>query len=321
MAAPQCTERSRARARLVAGNLDGDALVALAARVDCIINSANNHLLTPGCTGIAGALLAAGGPKLQAASDEAKALAGGTVAVGNAVWTPGGRLNCAIVHAVGLAYRPKVLATPESVQRSFTSALRVAASHGCQTAAAKLMCARPGYSTVRPEDAPATMLASMLEAVEDVNKSLSCESAALEVLIFVPNVLIPSMPVNSEIGVHRVLLSDENISAKQPLFDRLHARGIKVAWLENTANSVVVEEAMQNRMGALVANRSRDPDGDDAGLLLCRALVGAGFPGHIILYTGRLDANVLADAWVCGACFVTHDVGELETFLDHLYIH
>ena len=38
----------------------------IAETVDCFINSANNHLLTPGVSGIAGALLAVGGEALLA---------------------------------------------------------------------------------------------------------------------------------------------------------------------------------------------------------------------------------------------------------------
>jgi len=162
-----------------------DIIPSIARRVDCIVNSANSRLLTSGCTGIAGALLKAGGAAIQKESDAAKAAAGGAVPIGRCVITGGGTLPCKVVHAVALAYEggSMVPATPEAVRHSSAAALRLAIEHGARTVATKLMCARPGYSTVDPpSDAPKVMLRAMLAAIEDVAPAPS----DIHVFIFLP---------------------------------------------------------------------------------------------------------------------------------------
>lgn len=184
---------------LVAADLTAESLPALALWVDCVVNSANNHLLTPGVTGIAGAILKAGGAQIQQASDMAKAnYEGGTVPIGDAVWTEiafddePGSSGCGVVHAVAMAYDSngrRVKATPVSVRQAFHAALLLAHARGCRTIAAKLMCARPGYSDLSAAKAdvgaPLTMLESMLAAVEDFVGS--CDADGLRIIIFIPD--------------------------------------------------------------------------------------------------------------------------------------
>ena len=182
------TTRMPAECVLVQGPLEPEDVPRVAAIVDCIVNSANNHLLTPGVSGIAGALLAVGGPELQAASDAAKQAAGGEVAIGSAVATPGGQLPCGVVHAVGMGYEPsaggqyrRVLATADSVEQSLRTALLVAAERGWRSAACKIMCCRPGYS-IYDEDAPRTMLAAMRRAVS----SLPPDCIFEQLVVYIP---------------------------------------------------------------------------------------------------------------------------------------
>ena len=190
---------------LIQAPLEPEDVARVAGSVDCIINSANNHLLTPGVSGIAGALLAAGGDELLAASDAAKRAAGGEIAVGSAVATAGGRLPCGVVHAVGMAYRPRgtaererfgrrVLATADAVEQALRSALLVAGERGWRSAATKIMCARPGYS-VYDDDAPRIMLAAMRRAVAELP---DCGFEQLQIYI----------PLESECGNGRLGLCD-----------------------------------------------------------------------------------------------------------------
>ena len=178
---------------LIQAPLDPQDVVRVATTVDCIINSANNNLLTPGVSGIAGALLAAGGPELLEASDSAKQAAGGEVPIGSAIATHGGRLPCGVVHAVGMGYRSRgtkeraqfgrrVLATADSVERALHSALLVAAEIGWRSAATKIMCARPGYSIYNETDAPLIMLAAMRRAVS----KLPFDCAFEQLQIYIP---------------------------------------------------------------------------------------------------------------------------------------
>ena len=178
---------------LVQAPLEPVDVPRVAETVDCFINSANNHLLTPGVSGIAGALLAVGGDSLLAASDEAKAAAGGEVPVGSAVATGGGALPCGIVHAVAMAYRARddpqretqgrrVLATADSVSVALTAAILAASAQGWRTAATKIMCCRPGYNVYIDEDAPLIMLEAMRAAVAALPEDCPFE----RLLIFVP---------------------------------------------------------------------------------------------------------------------------------------
>ena len=177
---------------LVQGDLAPSEIVGLASRVDVIINSANNHLLSRGCTGISGALLAAGGPELQRLSDAAKRNAGGEVAIGEAVLTAGGMLPCSVVHAVGMGYRHgnRVKATPDSVKRALVSALQVAGAAGLRTAATKLMCSRRGYSSCPDDEAPAMMLAAMRSAVEEAASTPGGCGALESIVVYVPAKLL-----------------------------------------------------------------------------------------------------------------------------------
>ena len=169
---------------LIQDNLSQDNLDEVAEEYDCIINSANNLLLTKGSTGIAGALVAKGGGAIMRASNKKKAEYGGRVPIGHAVAHSGGDLNCGIVHAVGMGYgkdSKRILATPDKVLESFSNALTVATDEGHTTAAIKLMCSRAGYSTVEPEKAPKVMLQAMLSAaVKAANCGLD------KVAIFIP---------------------------------------------------------------------------------------------------------------------------------------
>ena len=65
--------KTAATVSLVAGKIDEfQTLLLLATRLDCVINSANNHLLTLGVTGIAGAIREVGGPSVQHECDAEK---------------------------------------------------------------------------------------------------------------------------------------------------------------------------------------------------------------------------------------------------------
>ena len=178
---------------LVQAPLEPHDVPRIAETVDCFINSANNHLLTPGVSGIAGALLAVGGEALLAASDAAKAAAGGEVAVGSAVATAGGALPCGVVHAVAMAYRShddpqreaqgrRVLATADTVSAALTAAILAACEQGWRTAATKIMCARAGYSIYGTEEAPLIMLEAMRAAVAALPDDCPFE----RLLVFVP---------------------------------------------------------------------------------------------------------------------------------------
>ena len=141
------------RVMLIAGKLDDSAtLPLLAPYCDCIVNSANNNLLTPGVTGIAKAIRDLGGAAVQSECDAAKAEHGGDVPVGTAVWTTAGSLGCrkGIAHAITLRYNRGVRepTTPDLVGAAFEAALALADAHDARTLACYVMCAREGYSTV-----------------------------------------------------------------------------------------------------------------------------------------------------------------------------
>lgn len=186
----------RVAVQLVAGRLDDeDCLPLLARAIDCIVNSANAQLLTPGVTGIAGAVRRLGGQQLVAECDATKAASGGELPVGSAVWTGAGSLRClGIAHAVTLRYGPqgrRELATPSGVASAFGQALQLAEEAGCESLACYVMCARAGYSTVEPSsDAPAVMLSVMLSALEAIH-----ERQLRRVLLFVPDprLLLPAV--------------------------------------------------------------------------------------------------------------------------------
>jgi O-acetyl-ADP-ribose deacetylase (regulator of RNase III) len=196
------------------GEVEPADVPRLATEFDCIINSANNHLLSPGCTGIAGALVATGGPALMVESDAAKVRCGGEIAVGRAVATSGGALPCGVVHAVGMAYAngAQVKATPATVRAAFASGLHAAAQAGHGTAATKLMCARPGYSTVEPQSKAAeVMLEAMLRGAADAR-----ECGLNKVVIHVPLSYASLKASNfhlvaGDIDIGRLLVTEEGV--------------------------------------------------------------------------------------------------------------
>ena len=228
--------------------------------------------------------------------------------MGEAVWTEGGRLRCGIVHAVGLAYEPKVLATPDSVRKAFAAALHVAVVHGCQTVAAKLMCARPGYSSETPQDAPAVMLASMLRAVEDVRQAGALDGLE-QVIIFVPTPLISLPHLNSR--TLQVFLCVTDVDLLAMLVQKLIALSARVV-----VRPAVVEEVMASKNDVVVTSQNSDA----ADLSLCSALRAHGFVGHLALYRSHFEPTTTADAWMQGACLVTDKVPELRNFLQRLCV-
>ena len=120
-------------------------------------------------------------------SDAAKHAAGGQVAIGEAVLTAGGALSCSVAHAVAMGYRrgARIKATPDTVRQALARALRIAGAAGCRTAATKLMCSRPGYSTCPDGEAPQMMLAAMRAAVAE---AAGCGLESL--VVFVPAALL-----------------------------------------------------------------------------------------------------------------------------------
>jgi O-acetyl-ADP-ribose deacetylase (regulator of RNase III) len=91
---------------------------------DAVVNAANNHLRMG--TGVAGALLAAGGGTIQ---DECDALVRreGPLEVGEAAITGGGRLGVKyVIHAAAMGDHPP---TPESIRGAVRSSLELAVEH------------------------------------------------------------------------------------------------------------------------------------------------------------------------------------------------
>lgn len=91
---------------------------------DAVVNAANNHLRMG--TGVAGALLAAGGGTIQ---DECDALVRreGPLKVGEAAITGGGRLGVKyVIHAAAMGDHPP---TPESIRGAVRSSLELAVKH------------------------------------------------------------------------------------------------------------------------------------------------------------------------------------------------
>ncbi|MGW8264879.1 MAG: macro domain-containing protein [Longimicrobiales bacterium] len=91
---------------------------------DAVVNAANNHLRMG--TGVAGALLAAGGGTIQ---DECDALVRreGPLEVGQSAITSGGRLAVKyVIHAAAMGDQPP---TPESIRNAVRSSLELAVEH------------------------------------------------------------------------------------------------------------------------------------------------------------------------------------------------
>lgn len=97
------------------------------ARVDAIVNAANNDLMLGG--GVAGAIRGRGGPSIQAECDKI-----GPIRVGEAAITGAGRLPARhVIHAASMRLGER---TSESGLRDATrNALRLAAEHGLKSIA------------------------------------------------------------------------------------------------------------------------------------------------------------------------------------------
>ena len=67
----------------------------------------------------------------------------------------------------------------------------------------------------------------------------------------------------------------------------------------------------------IVTNRSRTPDGDQAGEELIAGLRGQGYAGDLLLHTGgRLDERSRCALWAAGASLITTSIGELGAYFD-----
>lgn len=323
---------------LIAGKLDDlTTLPLLASNLDAIINSANNHLLTPGATGIAGAIRDLGGPSVQRACDAEKARAGGEIALGHAVWTTSGELGCrcGLAHAVTLRYTPQREPTsPEAVSAAFQAALALADAHGAKRLACYVMCARPGYSTVSGDDAPRVMLEAMLAVLATWAQPLPSADDGVDrrVYLFVPSDTADGVPrlLLRGLGVPRpsamlngtaaqapplVWWCDSSLGRKGPAIERLRAAGVELELLLEDNASILERAGAGPTPWALVTCRSRPGAGPTAGEALLEAL-GSRVPGPKILYCGgEPDAACRVGGWLAGANWVTHDLPRVETLL------
>jgi hypothetical protein len=279
---------------LIQAPLEPADVVRVSQQVDCIVNSANNNLLTPGVSGIAGALLAAGGPELLEASNAAKRDAGGEVAIGSAVATDGGQLPCGVVHAVAMGYRPRgtaererlgrrVLATAASVEEALRSALLVAAERGWRSAASKILCARPGYSTYIAEEAPLIMLAAMRRAVSTLPSDCAFETLQ----IYVP------LETLELVGVPPYLEPKESLNAPPPAAE---VAGNSLTGVDEGDSSVALWPDATSRLSmvgsALHWSTMRGPTPDPI------ALTDLEEGDHFLTRGVRLEFLVGADAWL-----------------------
>ena len=91
---------------------------------DALVNAANNHLRMG--TGVAGALLAAGGGTIQDECDDIVRRKG-PLEVGEAAITGAGRLGVKfVIHAAAMGDHPP---TPESIRDAVRSSMQLAAEH------------------------------------------------------------------------------------------------------------------------------------------------------------------------------------------------
>jgi O-acetyl-ADP-ribose deacetylase (regulator of RNase III) len=98
------------------------------APLDAIVNNANAHLQHGG--GLAGAIVRAGGPRIQAESD-AWVRAHGLAAPGRPALTGAGTLPYrGIIHAVGPVWHGGALGEPEHLAQAYQGALGLAAEQG-----------------------------------------------------------------------------------------------------------------------------------------------------------------------------------------------
>ena len=97
---------------------------------DAVVNAANNHLRMG--SGVAGALLAAGGGTIQEECD-AHVRREGPLEVGGAAITGGGTLGVKyVIHAAAMGDHPP---TPESIRSAVRSALQLAVEHQVESLA------------------------------------------------------------------------------------------------------------------------------------------------------------------------------------------
>ena len=313
------------RVMLIAGKLDDSAtLPLLAPYCDCIVNSANNNLLTPGVTGIAKAIRDLGGAAVQGECDAAKAEHGGDVPVGTAVWTTAGSLGCrkGIAHAITLRYNRGVRepTTPDLVGAAFEAALALADAHDARTLACYVMCAREGYSTVPGAEAPRVMLQAMLSALE------SAAPADRRVLLFIPSdgdgvprlLLHGGLP--SACARRSVWWCDASIGRKQATLDRLSAAGLDIKFTFDDNETVLADAQASGAPWALITNRTRQPAAgaaaDPRGGMGLIASLRARVKGPVILFCGgEPDGASRVEGWVAGANWVTHDLDGLAGLL------
>jgi len=136
---------------------------------DAVVNAANNHLRMG--SGVAGALLAAGGGIIQ---DECDALVRrhGPLEVGQAAITGAGTLGVKyVIHAAAMGDHPP---TPESIRSAVRSALELAVEHDVSSLALPVLGSGVGGF---PFDEAARIM------VEEV-KSFTADLSGMEMVVF-----------------------------------------------------------------------------------------------------------------------------------------
>lgn len=289
-----------------------------------MVNSANTRLLTPGVTGIAGALLALDrSGALLRECDNVKRDRGGEVPVGSAVWTSAGGMGCrGIAHAVTLRYRKRVResATPAAVGRAFGEALRLADEAGCTSLACYVMCARARYSTVEPSsDAPAVMLRAMVAALRQL-----APVSLRRVLLFVPSderdgvprlLLPPGAPL---LAAPRVLLwcgarghgAEQTTARLVGWRALLSAASMRVEYREGPHTSAELAALVAAfRPWALLVER--EEGGETANLV--RAARACAL--RLVLTAAAPTAAQLVELWDAGAHWVTDSMPSLLELL------
>jgi O-acetyl-ADP-ribose deacetylase (regulator of RNase III) len=136
---------------------------------DAVVNAANNHLRMG--SGVAGALLAAGGGTIQEECD-AHVRREGPLEVGGAAITGGGTLGVKyVIHAAAMGDHPP---TPESIRSAVRSALQLAVEHEIESLAFPILGTGVGGF---PFDEAARIL------VEEV-KEFTAGLAGMETVVF-----------------------------------------------------------------------------------------------------------------------------------------
>ena len=136
---------------------------------DAVVNAANNHLRMG--TGVAGALLAAGGGTIQDECD-AHVRKEGPLEVGQAAITGGGRLGVKyVIHAAAMGDSPP---TPETIRNAVASSMALAGEHEVGSLAFPVLGSGVGGF---PFDEAARIL------VEEV-KTLATDMEGLETVVF-----------------------------------------------------------------------------------------------------------------------------------------